>query len=81
LYPVFALKNISVNLYTSALKIEAACSSETPISTYKTILCHDPEDHNPKDMSCIACKEFNPEDIDSIFLQNVSFRLQESTAS
>jgi hypothetical protein len=32
----------------SALKIEAACSSETLVTTYKTARCHNPEEHNLK---------------------------------
>jgi hypothetical protein len=27
------------------LKIEAACSSETLVSTYKTLWCYSPEEH------------------------------------
>jgi hypothetical protein len=27
-------------------KMDAACFSETPISSYKTARCHRPEDHN-----------------------------------
>jgi hypothetical protein len=70
------------NLYNSVLKKEAACSSETSISTNKKIRYHNPEvqeDYNLKNISCIACEEFNPEIICSMFLRNVGFRLQEYT--
>lgn len=71
-------KKIYPNLYTSVLKKEAACSSETSISTYKTIRCHNPEGqeyYNLKDLSCIACEFFNPGTVCSMFLRNVGFRL------
>jgi hypothetical protein len=36
----------SINLYTSTLKMKMVFSSEIRVSPYKTIRCHNPEDHN-----------------------------------
>jgi hypothetical protein len=38
-------KNL-LNLYTSTLKIEAKCSSKTPLPIYKTTQCHKPPPQN-----------------------------------
>jgi hypothetical protein len=35
-----------LNIHTSALKMEAADSSETPVSTDKTTRCHIPQEHS-----------------------------------
>jgi hypothetical protein len=34
-----------ITIFASTLKVEAASSSETLVSTYKTTRCHNPEDH------------------------------------
>jgi hypothetical protein len=36
-----------IAIFAFALKVEAASSSETFVSTYKTTWCHNPEDHIP----------------------------------
>jgi hypothetical protein len=38
--------NRFLNLHIQTLEMEATRSCETVVSTYKTIRCHNPEDHN-----------------------------------
>jgi hypothetical protein len=59
------------NIETSVLKMEAVCSSETLISTYKSTQRLNPEDQH---------WNFNPEDGSSMLLRNIGIYLQLHTA-
>lgn len=49
---LYVLTNVSTerftSFFTSALKVEAICSSETMVIIYNATQRHDPEDHKPQ---------------------------------
>jgi hypothetical protein len=58
--------------HTSVLKIEAAFSSETSVSAFKTTWCHNPEDYSLSNYHCENLKTYIVSVF--IFLSNLPFR-------
>jgi predicted membrane protein len=58
LLATFLTAGLFLYLHTITLKMEAACSSETLVSTHKTAWCNNPQDHSVKNHSL---KTSNPQ--------------------